>query len=303
MNIAFCINRLGLVGLGGALSSLIRNCSDQSKLRIWFLCAGMTSRDKERISKLLDDEKFSGSYKYIDFDPRQYFGVFPSLHGDWTAYGRLLLANLIDVDKVLYLDSDLIVEEDVLKVGAFNLAGHFLAAVGGGQFKYTLGNKFYINKIGLPPDADYFNSGVLLLNLNAWRQGDVLSKCIEIAKQYPTELPSHDQSLLNIVCGGSFAKLPFSFNCQWEANKPKPQVADRMVLHFIGSPKPWDPLGFILHNGYDVWYKYFNHEWYAFYGQLTLAEIVRIWHIRRSYIRCIMARIKANKKWRKVIMN
>lgn len=293
MNIAFCINRLGLVGLGGALSSLIRNCSDQSKLRIWFLCAGMTSGDKERISRLLKAEKFTGTYSYIDFNPKQSFGTFPSLHGDWTAYGRLLLADLIKEDQVLYLDSDLIVEEDVLKVQAFDFAGHILAAVGGGQYKYTLGNKFYINQVGLPPEADYFNSGVLLLNLHAWRQSDVFGKCIEIARQYSIELPSHDQSLLNIICRGSFAKLPPSFNCEWEASLPKPQIADKMILHFIGSPKPWDPLGFALHSGYDSWCKYSDSEWTSYFGRLTLAELLRVWHIRRSYIRCIWNRMRA----------
>ncbi|SFH06549.1 glycosyltransferase family 8 protein [Pontibacter chinhatensis] len=296
MNIAFCINRLGLVGLGGALSSLIRNCSEQSKLRIWFLCAGMISGDKERISRLLDDEKFSGSYQYIDFDPKHYFGIFASLHGDWTTYGRLLLADIIDEERVLYLDSDLLVEVDVLELENFDFEGQILAAVGGGKFKYTLGNKFYIDRVGMCPETEYFNAGVLLLNLKLWRQNQVKNECLAIAKKYQGALPSHDQSLLNILCAGEFAKLLPAFNCQWEANTPKPQVADRMVLHFIGSPKPWDPLGFMLHNGYDVWYKYFNHEWSAFYGQLTFAEIVRIWHIRRSYIRCIMTRIKANKK-------
>lgn len=295
MNIAFCINRLGLVGLGGTLSSLIQNCSNQSKLKIWLLCAAMSSRDKTQITKLLQAEKFSGTYSFIDFNPKQYFGAFPSLHGDWTAYGRLLLANLIEEDQVLYLDSDLIVEEDVMSVEEFDFAGHILAAVGGGQYKYTLGNKFYINRVGLPPEAEYFNSGVLLLNLNAWRQQDVFGKCVDIARQYSIELPSHDQSLLNIICRGGFAKLPTSFNCEWEASLPKPQVADKMILHFIGSPKPWDPLGFVLHRGYHVWFKYSDSAWASYFGQLTLAELNRVWHIRRSYIRCIMNRIRAKK--------
>ncbi|PVY38673.1 glycosyltransferase family 8 protein [Pontibacter virosus] len=292
MNIAFCINRLGLVGLGATLSSLIRNCSNQSRLKLWFVCADMKDNEKLQIVKLLKMEGFSGTYSYVNYNPKLHFGAFPSLHGDWTAYGRLLLANLLEEDQVLYLDSDLIVEEDVLKVEAFDFVGHILAAVGGGQFKYTLGNKFYIKTVGMPPEAEYFNSGVLLLNLKAWRQVDVFSRCVEIARKYPVELPSHDQSLLNIICSGNFAKLPPSFNCEWEAYESEPQVADKMILHFIGSPKPWDPLGFILHNGYSKWLKYADKEWSAFFQQITIAELVRVWHIRKSYIRTVLRKLK-----------
>lgn len=295
MNIAFCINRLGLVGLGATLSSLIRNCSNKDGLRIWFLCANMSSRDKNQITKLLRTKKFCGTYNYIDFNPEQHFGVFASLHGDWTTYGRLLLADLIDVEQVLYLDSDLLIETDVCELQNFEFDGHILAAVGGGKFEYTLGNKFYLGKAGMSPETEYFNAGVLLLNLKLWKLKQVKNECFALAKQYQGELPSHDQSLLNIVCAGKFAKLPTSFNCQWEATQPKPQVADKMILHFIGSPKPWDPLGFVLHKGYDVWYKYSDKAWSSYFGRPTLAELNRVWHIRRSYIRCILNRIRVKK--------
>jgi lipopolysaccharide biosynthesis glycosyltransferase len=292
MDIAFCINRLGLIGLGGTLSSLIRNCSDHSRLKIWFMCAGLSNLEKNQVSRLLKAEKYLGTYEIIDFDPLVHFGSFASLHGDWSAYGRLLLADLLNEDQVLYLDSDLVVEVDVLEVEDFDFKGYILAAVGGGKYKYSLGEKFYINKLGISPDAEYFNSGVLLLNLQEWRLRNIKEECLRIARQYPMELPSHDESLLNIICAGNFAKLPSTFNCAWEAAQPKPKVADKMIMHFIGSPKPWDPLGAMLHNGYRNWFEYSDSEWSTFFHRLTFAELVRVWHIRRSYVRCIINRIK-----------
>lgn len=292
MNIAFCINQLGIVGLGVTISSLIRNCSNPNMLKIWFLCAGLTSKEKNKIISLLKSENFNGDYEFIDFDPLTHFGTFSSLHGDWTAYGRLLLSDFIYADQVLYLDSDLVVELDVLQVKDFNFNGYALAAVGGGRFRYTLGHKFYIKKLGVSPDIEYFNSGVILFNLKEWRRNNIKEKCLLIANRYPLELPSHDQSVLNLFCLGKFARLPEYFNCEWLAHLDKPEVSSKMILHFVGSPKPWDPFGFVLNNGYSTYRKYLDPEWHSAFGGYNSAALGRAWNIRRSYLRCISSRIR-----------
>jgi len=285
MNIAFCNNKLGLIGLHVTLISLIRNCSDTSQLSIWFLCVAHTVKDKLKIERLLKQESFQGEFCFIDFNPYETFGGFRSLHGDWTCYGRLLLADIIHEDRVLYLDSDLIIELDVLTINDFDLHGHFLGAVGGGRFKFTLGREFYINKLGIEPDLEYFNSGILLLDLHEWRLKNIKEECLKIARRYPMELSSCDQDLLNIVCAGNFAKLPPSFNCEWVASGEKPSVSSNMIFHFVGSPKPWDPFAFLIHNGHQTWLNYQNKTWLSRVGDFTTADITRAWNIRRSYLR------------------
>lgn len=285
MNIAFCNNRLGLTGLRVALASLIQNCSDSSKLALWFLCAGHSEKDKRSIEKLLKHEGFGGKFSFIDFDPYSTFGSFRSLHGDWTSYGRLLLVDFIHEDQVLYLDSDLIVEEDVLKIDQFEFNGYFLAAVGGGKFKFTYGNTFYTEKVGLNPELEYFNAGVLLLNLREWRVKNIKEECLKIGRLHALELPSVDQSILNILCSGHFAKLPKSFNCEWPPISQRPETSTKMILHFVGSPKPWDPFAFLIHSGYQTWLKYDRKNWISRLGSVTIADLVRAWNIRRSYIR------------------
>lgn len=291
MNVAFCNNRLGLAGLGAAVTSLIRNCSDSGKLKIWFFCAGHTNKDKKQIEELLRLENFRGEHQFIDFDPYATFGAYCSLHGDWTCYGRLLLVDFIDEDQVLYLDSDLIIEEDVLTVDKFDFQGNILAAVGGGKFRYTLGHKFYINQLGIDPDLDYFNDGVMLLNLREWRTRNIKDQCLKIAGLYPMELPSHDQSLLNITCMGKFAKLPSSFNCEWGPGGARPEVSEKMILHFIGSPKPWDPFAFLIHTGYDSWAAYQQSSWTKRFSEIRTADLRRAWNIRRSYFRYFRNRL------------
>lgn len=287
MNIAFCINRLGLAGLGVTVSSLLQNCSSPERLKLYFLCAGLTEKDKKQILQLLDTENFLGRTEFSDFDPKKEFGNFASLHGDWTNYGRLLLPDIVEGEQVLYLDADLVVEVDVLEVENLDLKGSVLAAVGGGYFRYSLGNKFYIGKLGIDPDKEYFNDGVLLINIEEWNSQGVREKCMKFARKYPLDLPSHEQSLLNIYCAGKFAKLPMSFNCSWIAGNPSPKVAEKMIIHFIGAPKPWDPFGFIIHNGYKTWKKYLHKTWKSNINQLSFLNLIRVWHLRNSYARCL----------------
>ena len=287
MDIAFCINRLGLTGLGVTITSLIRNCSNTKHLTIWFLCAGLANKEKVQIIRLLRKEQFLGVYKFVDFDPSKMFKSFASLHGNWTTYGRLLLSDHIPAGKVLYLDCDLLIGLDVLEIENFDCQDKILGAVGGGKFKYTLGRKFYIDRLGVSPDIEYFNAGVLVLNLTKWRSQHIKDQCLNLASQFSLELPSHDQSILNLICRGSFAKLPVTFNCEWCADQPKPKISEKMILHFVGSPKPWDPFGSLIHNGYKDWFKYSDKEWIDNFSGLTLSTLSRTWKIRRSYVRCI----------------
>ncbi len=292
MNIAFCVNRLGLFGLGATVTSLIRNCTAPEKLQLYFLCAYISQNDKSEIVKLLTNINYFGKYTFIDFDPIAIFSSFKSLHGDWTPYGRLLLSELLDVQEVLYLDSDLVIEVNVLELNNFNFGNQVLAAVHGGYIRSEYEYDFYINKIGLSPSLESFNSGVLLLNLNEWRLQQIKDKCFEFAEKFSNDLMTADQTILNALFAGNFAKLPIRFNAAWPADKNMPEVAGKAVLHFTGSPKPWDLFGHLIHKGYAVWKSYSNESWESHFFKPSFSILRRTWHLRRSYVRILKGKLK-----------
>lgn len=287
MNIAFCVNRLALVGLGVTLTSVIRNCSNSNHLEIYILFTGLTGSDKKNILDLLDNESFKGRHHFIEFDAIAEFGHLRSLHGDWTAYGRILLSDLVAEDTILYLDADLVIELDVLTLERFDLKDAALAAVSGSTLKYALDHTFLHGILNIPLETNYFNSGILLLNLAAWRSRNIKKQLFDIAEKYPNDLISHDQTLLNALLGREFEKLPKSFNCPWYADITRPEISDHMILHYLGSPKPWDIGGSILHNGYKTWIKYMDKGWADIYYKVGIKEISRAWQIRKSYLRVI----------------
>jgi len=293
MNVAFCINRLALIGLGVTVSSLVRNCANTNNLTLWFICSDLSERDKVNIGQLLSNENFKGHHHFIDSDAKARFGHLRSLHGDWTPYSRLLLPELLkDHETVLYLDADLVVEVDVLELSKFELGDSPIAAVLGAQIKQSLENRFLIQDCKLDPDDPYFNSGALLMNLSVWRSQNIGDICMKQGEKYSNELLAADQTILNSLFSKSFKELPKYFNCPWYPNNQRPLIAQKMVLHFVGSPKPWDIGGSILHSGYKTWVSYLDKSWNTSYGQVTQKDFIRAWKIRRSYLRLIKKKFK-----------
>lgn len=285
MDIVFNINPLGLEGFGPTLSSLLRNCSDSKSISFWVLCSELKKSDKENIKKLLELECFEGKTEFIDVNAKKIFGHYRSLHGDWTTYARLLIPIYVESDFALYLDSDLIIQVDVLDLFKFKFNQEILAAVYGCNVSFALDHSFLINKLNWPENQGYFNAGVLFLNLKKWRSSNVEEKWKQIAEQYPNDLLSHDQTLLNAICEGNFGELPACYNVEWYPGMEEPSIKENSIIHFVGSPKPWDILGPFIHNGFDVWKSYNVDFWKRNYGNLNLDKIKRTWKIKNSLVK------------------
>lgn len=290
MNIAFNINKLAMIGLGVTLNSLLKNCSNPKKINIYILCADLNQDDKENIYKLLFGYGLI-NVELIDFNAKEHFGNFKSLQGDWTAYGRILLQDYILEDTVLYLDADLVIELDVMKLEGFDFQGKAIAAVNGGPIQYSLENLFFCDEIGINPEVASFNSGVLLMNLKVWRQNDIKNQCLAFGRSYPYKLKSADQTILNGLFAGNFAFLPNEFNLPWYAHSDRPR-SKKAILHFVGSPKPWDLFGKYFHNGFLVWKSYLDTAWKKAYYNHNYNDFLRVWHIRKSYARSFMLKNK-----------
>lgn len=291
MDIAFNINRLGLIGLGATLTSLIRNCSNTAEVNLWFFCSRLQATDKINISKLLKSELFRGRVEYIDFNAKSIFGHLPSLHEDWTAYGRLLIPTYINAETCLYLDSDVIVLLDVLTIKEYEFDEHFLAAAYGCTISESLDKEFFIKKLGWSEQNYYFNSGILFFNIKKWIEHSIDSQWRELSSKYSNNLISHDQTILNAICKGDFAYLSPNFNNAWYPVEEIPANHKDSILHFVGSPKPWDLFGKTLHKGHSIWLSYNNIEWAKTYSSISFRGILRGWNIRRSIIRNALKRI------------
>ncbi|SEW43917.1 Lipopolysaccharide biosynthesis protein, LPS:glycosyltransferase [Chitinophaga sp. YR573] len=290
MNIVFVIDILGLEGLGAALTSLIRNCSDTKKLTLHFFCSNVDIRDKDNILTLLEMENYCGATSFYDFNAIEMFGHLNSLHGNWAIYGRFIIPKLIDSEYALYLDADLLILLDVLTISEIKFTDQFLAAVPGGTFMSALDRKFLIDRLGLDKEQKSFNSGVLIFNIKNWNSKSISHEIDQMCDQYPLELISHDQTILNALCNGNFHYIDDRFNNLWYPNRALPikHSYHNSILHFAGAPKPWDLFGKRTHSGYKLWSDYNTTFWQEKYGMLTVSKLRRTWKIKKSLVKRII---------------
>lgn len=136
-------------------------------------------------------------------------------------YYRLLMGHLLpqEITTVLYLDLDLYVFCDIRELFKFQLGDNILGGTQDMGFSASLALTTlpFVIKARHPgqPDIllnirDYINSGVLLINLKAWRENNVTERCFEANTKW---IPKYlDQCLINIVCKDKITYLDWEWN-------------------------------------------------------------------------------------------
>ncbi len=114
-----------------------------------------------------------------------------------SAYSRLFLAEIIsmDIDKIVYLDCDIIINNDLSEIWSVALENYHIGAV----LDTLPDNKSKIT-IGLSHEDEYINSGMLLINLKKWREDKIQEKFINFLLKHNGNVHHHDQGIINAIC-------------------------------------------------------------------------------------------------------
>lgn len=156
-------------------------------------------------------------------------------HISRDTYLRFLLPEvLVGIDKVIYLDIDLLVRGDIAPLWNADIGTAAIAGVVEEQM-FTNG---YPQSIGMKPGAPYFNAGVLLMNLLKIRQLNLSERWKQIAAK--GEFRFLDEDIINIACEGMFAELSMFWNFNlYYYRVYKAQKRKAKIIHFTGPEKPW----------------------------------------------------------------
>ena len=123
---------------------------------------------------------------------------------DYTSNSAFKLCRLFSLpnsqscleDRALYLDSDMIVTQDLSELFELDMQGYPLAAVE-----------------DLPTTSDKFNSGLLLIDNKKWREEDVVNQLFDLTAQHHHEVYG-DQGILNLAFRDNWYRLPLTYNLQ-----------------------------------------------------------------------------------------
>lgn len=143
--------------------------------------------------------------------------------------------------RLLYLDADVFIQGgDFGALMAVDLGPHPLGAVRDNmQWRTPRRRTPSFERLGLPW-ASVFNSGVMLIDVAAWGERDVLGRMLAFGAAHDPAKVGLDQDLVNAVVRGGWAELSPVWNWQYTwASRLFEGLADAHVVHFIGPRKPW----------------------------------------------------------------
>jgi len=252
-----------------AITSLICNKNPDTYYDIYIITADLLEPELENFyqfrSSTADIHIIKSSLEKFEDLPLCFY--VPS-----TAYLNFDLPNLIShQDKVLHLDGDVIIQRDLSDLFEMNIDDYYAGVV---------------KDIGLIDNdlniKNYFNNGVMLLNLKLMRENDVSTALLNIAKS-GVKLKYMDQDCFNILFEEKVKLLPIKYNCFNEySQRIKDKCThdyinecfgtnyssmdnitqDSYIIHFVGSDKPWIYFGSVpVH----IWDEYFEKSSFKFH--------------------------------------
>ena len=221
-----------------SIYSLIKNASSEYKLDIHVLNTGISDMSTQMI-KRLENENVNIQFDDVTHKLKEIEGQLPLRdYYSMTTYYRIFIAQMFPwYDKVIYLDSDTIVKGDISKMYEIDLGDNYVGGVNDPVVSQTDIFAEYAESVLGINRFDYFNAGVLLINIKAFREENVLGQFVELINKY-SFVVAQDQDYLNVICQGKVLKLDPSWDSE-VYGEFLCSVEQMNIIHYNLAAKPW----------------------------------------------------------------
>lgn len=257
--------------LATTICSVVTNISPDKILNIYVLDGGISQKNKRKIINSFDVSKCS--IFFIETKGQMKDAIIPKQFTESILH-RLLIPQLLpnQVSKAIYIDSDLLVLSDISKLWDIEIDEYLILAAQDYIIPYICAGIRNYQEIGIPSDHKYFNSGVLVLNIDKWRRESVANKVIDYLMLPRDYVIFGDQEALNAVLWDRWKELDPRWNQQviltefLEDSSILDSLVERLgeenyikvvnnpfIRHFISTLKPWL---YINHPDKKLFYKY-----------------------------------------------
>lgn len=245
-----------------SMASVLENNKDVEEITFFVIEKGITEEHKKGITEMV--ERYHRKIVFLPEIDAEKIANTKIEVWKWhiSAYARLFILHVLpeEVKRLIYIDCDTIVRKSLKDLWNLDLGDCWIA--GADDCRGTL----YRKNLGLPNNSSYMNSGVMLIDLEAWRRHEVEKEFISFIKKYDGNITYLDQGVLNGVLNskGKIKILPIKYNSQaacyylgydglelcrkpvWiysesEFNK---DIKDPIVVHFTScfyaGTRPWE---------------------------------------------------------------
>lgn len=254
ITICMCSDDNGVDFMLVAIKSIFINNKEED-IELHLVTDGFSEKNIKSIKELAD--YYSRTITFHQIDASTYNNMPGCGEGFVVPKGTCFRFSIPDAlhnkNKVLYLDTDVIVESSLRELWETNITG-FSAAVVIDPGEHTKWGFHILGELGFNGDT-YFNAGVILMNLDFWREKNVSQKCIKWLEDNPDKSKFVDQTALNFILGGTVKYIPPKYNLQFDyfvsyegnyvGSEPKEIIEARktpVIIHYTVL-KPWYKIG------------------------------------------------------------
>jgi lipopolysaccharide biosynthesis glycosyltransferase len=221
-----------------ALKSLLANASKEYFYKIHVLTSNMSDDNK---LVLLRELTFNSSIEFINlsketeaikdkFHLRDYYSI--------DTYYRFFIADLFpEYDKVIYLDSDIIVLGDISDLYFYNISNYLLGVVQEQVMAHNECFSDYVEKALGVKCKNYFNAGILLMNSKLFRLYNIQSKFFKLMSRFKFRV-TQDEDYLNVICKDKVKYLDLGWN-KMPFEETGFDDVDLKIIHYTLGWKPW----------------------------------------------------------------
>ena len=327
VNVCFVMDSGYVMPTCVAVTSIFVNKNINTNYNIYILCNNVSQEDKD---KFLELSRKDFAIYFVDLDNMEKYSDLgiETISATPTSISKFFVPDILkDLDKVIYLDGDIIVNKDLAELFSIELEDNYVAAV---KDLCGIDHSNYKKE-----DFRYFNSGVMLMNLKEMRKNDLSKKMLEYRLNGYNDMM--DQDTLNYILKEHVMILPLKYNMQInllaQVDQQKSKVfnvealeyyyelpndcaiddvlSDAVVVHYA-TYKPWK---FYDLYGNMIWEKVFNSSPYKDLklprqgllvnstsyrvGKALLAPLVKLKQIKHSYLYRRRQKFLGQFVWRK----
>ncbi len=299
-----------------AICSVLENNREADRITFHILDSEISKKNKEKIMKTVGAHD-KGSVVFYDF--LKLMSRFdcvltltePSLPR--VSYARLFLGEILplDVEKIIYLDSDMICVDSLQEIWEMDMGDHLVAGA-----LDTARTEARV-KVGLSPQSVYINSGFLVINISLWRKENTLGAFLAFIKERGGNVFHNDQGVINgvipdrirIIAPRYNAMTPyfmvnhdnlmgkFELDAFYTAEEIEEAVSQPAILHFVAftASRPWE-----RHCRHPLRHEYRHYLEKSAWGELELEKnhrsvarraLLRLYEKLPGTWSCVLARI------------
>lgn len=231
------------------LTSLFENNKGE-KINIHIIAGYLNETNMQILKELSHKYDHEIFFYLVGEELLKNYPTYSQGHISLSAYLRIFTAQVLPttIHKALYLDCDLIVCGPLHDLWNIEIPNVAIACVedmwSGKQENYE--------RLGYDKKYSYFNSGVLLMNLDYWREYNIIDQVVNYILMNGPKLVFYDQDALNAILYDKKKFIDFRWNMQDGFFRTKRKIRPEMttvldeelkrtiIIHYTGGKKPWD---------------------------------------------------------------